>query len=470
MPIGNPILGEDEGDASGFSVSLTHPPASDVLIVAIGAIYNDPSSDKINAGHVRVYKHTIGGDPVWELVGQEINGENGDYLNYEERKFHISDRFGFACKLSRNGRRLIVGAPYYHGDGNRDAGYYHGKVRLFELQYTEDNEGDGSDSGTWWDGTWVQIARDIMGATKDSNSGHGLALDEAGKTIIVGGPSETGGSVKVYYQDEFSSHPSVAPSSQPSFTPSTTPSARPSLQPSTTPSARPSLQPSSVPSTSMSPSLQPSSGPSLNPSQTPSSFSGRTFQILSTSPKFSNVGNSNDGRKWCLEGKLSPVDTSQILMVRPCSPLRANFQTWFLDNGKLTLSNRNPGTFCVKDERRSLFLQSCDLLGTSRFSFTSRDENTPGAIVVSRNGKSFYVAISTDKIFERLRLYTKQSVNPSKETWQLNYVSTQSPSIIPSNRPSVVSLTVSSLHDALPISLSKIPPWNLAERDRKSVV
>ena len=190
----------------------------------------------------------------------------------------------------------------------------------------------------------------------------------------------------------------------------------------------------------MPPSLQPSSGPSLKPSQTPSSFSGRTFQILSTSSKFSNIGNNDDGQTWCLEGKLSAVPTNSIVKVRPCSPLRAHLQTWFLDNDKLSLSNQNPGTLCVKDEGRSLFLRNCSLLGTSSISFTSSDENTPGAIVVSRNGKTFYVAISTDKIFDRLRLYNRQSVNPYKESWKLNYISStdmpsQLPSVIPSNRP-----------------------------------
>jgi len=185
----------------------------------------------------------------------------------------------------------------------------------------------------------------------------------------------------------------------------------------------------------MTPSFQPSIGPSLKPSQTPSSFSDRTFQILSTSPKFSKVGNNNDVQKWCLEGKLSVEPTSSILKFRPCSPSRAHLQTWFLFNGKLSLSSRNPGTFCVKDERRSLYLMSCDALeSTSSISFTSRDENTPGAIVVSRNGKTLYVAISTDKIFAKVQLFTKQSVNPSKESWQLNYVTSLEPSIAPSSQ------------------------------------
>jgi len=439
--VGNDILGEEEGDASGFSVSLVKM-TSTKLEVAIGAIFNDPSADKVNAGHVRVYTYTIGGDDDnWQQVGGDIDGENGTYLNFDENMFHISDQYGFASQLSKDGKRIAIGAPYHFGPGSRDGGYYHGKVQLFEFQNIE-GSASGSDSG---DGRWVQIANDIVGASKDSNAGHSLSMDSTGKTIVVGGPSETGGSVLVYYQDEYSSQPSTRPSlvpsaspshvptvvhsSSPSNSPSLTPSIQPSSIPSQVPSTRPSLEPSASPSHvptvvhSSSPSNSPSLTPSQVPSQNPSTFGERTFQILSTSPQFSNLA-GNEDRTWCLEAKLSAADpSSSILRVRPCSDSRAQMQSWFLEDGKLSLRNENPGTFCVKDEMRTLSLQSCDkVLNTSSISFTSVDETVSGAIVLSRKDKQFYFTVSNTKIFSRVRLSTKQAVNASKEAWKISYV------------------------------------------------
>jgi hypothetical protein len=397
--VGNEILGEEEGDASGFSVSLVKMTTTK-LEVAIGAIFNDPSADKINAGHVRIYTYTIGGDDDnWQQVGGDIDGENGTYLNFADNMFHISDQYGFASQLSKDGKRIAIGAPYHFGPGSRDGGYYHGKVQLFEFQTIEGAD-SGSDSG---DGRWVQIANDIVGASKDSNAGHSLSLDSTGKTIVVGGPSETGGNVLVYYQDEYSSQPSI----------------RPSLGPSASPSHFPTVVHSSSPSNS------PSLIPSQVPSQIPSTFGERAFQILSTSPQFSNLTGNGD-RTWCLEAKLSAADpSSSILRVRPCSDSRAQMQLWFLEDGKLSLKNENPGTFCVKDEMRTLSLQSCDkVLDTSSISFTSRDETVSGAIILSRKGKQFYFTVSNTKIFSRVRLSTKQAVNASKEAWKLSYVAT----------------------------------------------
>ena len=419
--VGNVILGEEEGDASGFSVSLVKMTPTK-LVVAIGAIFNDPSADKLNAGHVRVYTYTIGGDDSnmnWQRVGGDIDGENGTYLDFDANMFHISDQFGFASQLSIDAKRLAIGAPYHFGPGSRDGGYYHGKVKLFEF----------SDNGEW-----VQIASDIVGASKDSNTGHSLAIDTTGKTIVVGGPSETGGSVLVYYQDEYSSQPSTGPSLGPSAAPSHVPTVFHSSSPSNSPSLTPSALPSNSPS--LTPSMQPSIIPSQVPSQNPSTFEERTFQILSTSPEFSNLaGNGVGDQTWCLEAKLSAADpSSSILKVRPCSESRAGVQFWFLQDGKLSLRNENPGTFCVKDEMRTLSLQSCDkVLDTSSISFTSKDETVSGAIVLSRNGKQLYFTVSNTKIFSRVRLSTKQAVNSSREAWQINYVA--SPVVVVQVRP-----------------------------------
>mmetsp|Transcript_16328 Transcript_16328/g.24528 ORF Transcript_16328/g.24528 Transcript_16328/m.24528 type:complete len:101 (+) Transcript_16328:354-656(+) len=77
------------GDASRFSVSVVKMTPTK-LEVAIGAIFNDPSADRINAGHVCVYTHSIGGDnDDWQQLGRDIDGENGDYLTLQEASFTL---------------------------------------------------------------------------------------------------------------------------------------------------------------------------------------------------------------------------------------------------------------------------------------------------------------------------------------------------------------------------------------------
>ena len=81
----------------------------------------------------------------------------------------------------------------------------------------------------------------------------------------------------------------------------------------------------------------------------------------------------------------------------------------------------NVGTFCVKDDGRQLMLQGCDKV-TSAISLKDMNSNFAGPIVLTRNGRDFYFGISTTKIFTRVRLLTKQAINPSKLSWKLEFV------------------------------------------------
>jgi hypothetical protein len=66
------------------------------------------------------------------------------------------------------------------------------------------------------------------------------------------------------------------------------------------------------------------------------------------------------------------------------------------------------------------------------------DTSLTGAIVISRNGREFYFGVSTTKIFSRLRLFTKQSLNSSKYAWKLEFVEvSKTPSSLPSMLPSL---------------------------------
>ena len=101
---GQDIDGEDTGDESGLSVSLS----SDGNIVAIGAQFNS------SKGHVRVYEYR---GTSWIQIAQDIDGENN------------GDSFGKSVSLSSDGTRLGIGA-------NRNSGgeYHSGHVRVYEIK------------------------------------------------------------------------------------------------------------------------------------------------------------------------------------------------------------------------------------------------------------------------------------------------------------------------------------------------
>ncbi len=101
--IGEDIDGEEAGDRSGISVSLS----DDGSIVAIGAWFNEGNGPI--SGHVRVYQN-IGG--AWTQIGTDIDGEAA------------GDGSGFATSLSSDGNTVAIGAP-----DNGNAGH----VRVYDL-------------------------------------------------------------------------------------------------------------------------------------------------------------------------------------------------------------------------------------------------------------------------------------------------------------------------------------------------
>ena len=103
--VGDDIDGEDDGDKSGWSVSLS----GDGNLVAIGAPYN--GGNPFAAGHVRIYQNI---SSVWTQVGTDIDGEAA------------SDHSGRAVSLSADGSVVAIGA--YENDGN---GMSAGHVRIY---------------------------------------------------------------------------------------------------------------------------------------------------------------------------------------------------------------------------------------------------------------------------------------------------------------------------------------------------
>ena len=113
--LGDDIDGEEIGDESGHSVSLS----SDGSIVAIGARYNDGVNGDAS-GHVRIY--TWNGT-TWSQLGDDIDGESsGDYS-------------GHSVLLSSDGTTVSIGAL-----GNSGTGVDSGHVRIYSLVNLNENQ------------------------------------------------------------------------------------------------------------------------------------------------------------------------------------------------------------------------------------------------------------------------------------------------------------------------------------------
>ncbi len=132
--IGEDIDGEETGDMSGESVSLS----SDGSIVAVGAYWN--GGNGYSSGHVRIYQNNAG---TWTQIGEDIDGEAE------------GDRSGCSVDLNSDGSVVAVGA--YGNDGN---GTYSGHVRIYQNNA----------------GTWTQTGEDIDGEAEGDRSGCSVSV------------------------------------------------------------------------------------------------------------------------------------------------------------------------------------------------------------------------------------------------------------------------------------------------------
>ena len=113
--LGMNISGENAGDQSGTSVSLS----VDGKTVAIGAIGIPNGS---NSGHVRVYEFDGTG---WSQLGMNISGENA------------GDQSGYSVSLSADGKTVAIGAIFNDNENGTGSGH----VRVYKLSNDEDNDG-----------------------------------------------------------------------------------------------------------------------------------------------------------------------------------------------------------------------------------------------------------------------------------------------------------------------------------------
>ncbi len=160
--IGNDIDGENLGDQSGNSVSLS----SDGSIVAIGADFSQDNGSE--SGHVRVFEYNSGS---WSQIGMDIIGQAP------------VDHFGASVSLSADGKTLAVGAPGHDIAFADNAG----NVRVFEYK----------------SGDWLPIGSPILGEASQDNFGMAISLSADGSILACGawfsdsdGPDA--GRVKIY--------------------------------------------------------------------------------------------------------------------------------------------------------------------------------------------------------------------------------------------------------------------------------
>ena len=160
--LGANINGQANGDASGWSISLSENGS----IIAIGA----PRYDRITAnmvGQVRVYNWS---GTEWTQLGSDIIGEAAD------------DNSGASVSISSDGSILAIGAPNNSGNGNQS-----GHVRIYK-----------------WSGTvWKQLGADIDGEDAGDFCGWSVAISGNGEIAAIGAPRNGGngsrsGHVRVY--------------------------------------------------------------------------------------------------------------------------------------------------------------------------------------------------------------------------------------------------------------------------------
>ena len=158
-------MGENQGDYSGWSVSLS----ADGDILAVGARLNDGNG--ANSGHVRVFAWN---GAAWAQRGLDIDGEAEGDLS------------GWAVDLSDDGSVLAIGAPNNDGKNGGDSGH----VRVY----------------VWNGAAWIQRGEDIDGEAASDYSGYSVSLSGDGLILAIGAHNNDGnggnsGQVRVYAWD-----------------------------------------------------------------------------------------------------------------------------------------------------------------------------------------------------------------------------------------------------------------------------
>lgn len=158
--VGDTIAGDDDGDESGTSVSVS----SDASRVAIGS----PHITGGTAGYVRVLEYN---STDWNQVGRDL--------------VDISPGAAESVSLSADGFTVAMGA--------RTAGHTIGRVRVFR-QYNTTCE---------YPYCWHQVGEEIFGDAPGGSFGDAVSLSNDGTVLAVGAPfvDESSGTVRVVATD-----------------------------------------------------------------------------------------------------------------------------------------------------------------------------------------------------------------------------------------------------------------------------
>ncbi len=185
--------GYSDGDQLGTAVALS----ADARLLAIGApgdagaVTANPQADS-GAVHLITFSDgDFNGATLTGTIGRGYDGGNNIAVALD-----AGDRFGSAVALSRDGRRLAVGAPFDDGYGNTATDS--GAVYLFGFADTAFTGGAlyamlgvGYSGGKNLDLTGTVSAGDEFGQA--------VALDQSGSRLAVGAPADYGASGFAYY-------------------------------------------------------------------------------------------------------------------------------------------------------------------------------------------------------------------------------------------------------------------------------
>ncbi len=115
---------------------------------------------------------------------------------------------------------------------------------------------------------------------------------------------------------------------------------------------------------------------------------------------------------------------------------------------------------------RQLSLQGCNTVSPDHaFSLNLIISDGVGPIVLSNNGKKMYIGINPSKIFSKARLLIKQTLNPTWNTWKIDFGTGSNE---PSTEVSTVPSSVPSFGPSLTLSL--VPSVRPSVRSYRSIL
>eukprot|EP00980_Cylindrotheca_fusiformis_P004854 scaffold1034_cov127-Cylindrotheca_fusiformis.AAC.35 len=162
---GTSLLGRNAQDKFGSAIGLSEDGS---ILVVSEPTYRGAAGDR--SGNVRTFLYDSGAGR-YNAIGSELEG------------VALSDHFGVSLALSKDGKRLAVGAPY-HDNSSGDNRLVSGQVRTFE----------------WKRNDWEALGSPLTGVSHFDWFGWTVDLNDDGDTMCIGAPRnlDYGGYVACY--------------------------------------------------------------------------------------------------------------------------------------------------------------------------------------------------------------------------------------------------------------------------------